>query len=442
MLRVVPRSGVDPAHRDCQPPGNDRVGTNVKLVLPILLFVLFELAVFSICMSGRLRANVFARPLRRGFVFFGAQIVLLAFLALGSYAESLWGLASRVSEFLGPDPIVARLPVAYPSDPGLVATLERIEPMFARPVFGDRQSFRDWQDSLRSHLLESIFEIPEISQQVPVRFERLAREQIGPGLTRTKIVYETFDGSHIPGYLFEPELAADSPAILVVPGHAPEGQSGLAQTAGLVESYQQGAALNLAKAGFVTLTLELRGFGELGWPYDTEHRLVAWNAILAGTFYKAIIIRDLKFAVDLLRGLPIVDPQRLGITGASYGGELAVTYAALDKRIKAVSTHSGGGGLGRQTGVVGTKRDQPHYGHIVPGSSEFLNKEDMLLLLAPRPTQILRGDRESFAHPDFEQAILSAWRTLDSENEVRLATAPGGHGYFPEPAIEFFRLRL
>lgn len=414
----------------------------MKIVVLIILLACFELAVFALCSSGRLRERLFAKRIGRGFVFIAAQAVLLTFLSIGVYVQLRWDIPTRISEFTRRGPVVQGLPVGQPSDPGLLRTLDQVQSKIARPDLSDTQAFRQWQGSLRSHLLQSVFKIPEISRQGSVRFERSTHEEVSANLTRTRIVFQSFDGSHIPGYLFEPSQIATAPAILVIPGHASEGQSGLAQTSGLVESYQHAAALNLAKAGFITLSLELRGFGELGLPYNTEHRLVAWNAILAGTFYKAIMVRDLKFAVDLLSALPTVDPARIGITGASYGGELAVTYAALDERIKAVSSHSFGGRLGRRSGVTGTKRDQPHYCHIIPGSSEFLHEEDMFLLAAPRPAQVVRGERDGFKDPDFGAGLLPAWRAFQLAHQVQVLTVPGGHEYFPEPAIEFFRFHL
>ena len=47
--------------------------------------------------------------------------------------------------------------------------------------------------------------------------------------------------------------------------------------------------------------------------HDTEHRLVAYNAILAGTFYKAVIAQDVRRAVDLLLSRDDVLPDAIGV---------------------------------------------------------------------------------------------------------------------------------
>ena len=256
------------------------------------------------------------------------------------------------------------------------------------------------------------------------------------------MTFSAFDGVDIPAYLFLPRESKPRPAIIVVPGHVRESESGIAQTAGLVDSYQNGAALELARAGFVTLTFELRGFGQLGAPYRTEHRLVAYNAILAGTFYKAIISKDLRRVVDLLQSLPQVDPSRLGITGASYGGEMSVTYAALDTRIKVIVFQAYGGRTGSFNGVIGTRKDQPHYGHIIPGANRIMKEQDIFLLLAPRPTLGIRGDEKPFRDTAFATLLRAGWDAYDSSANLELRSEKGNHEYFVQSAVAFFRTKL
>lgn len=71
------------------------------------------------------------------------------------------------------------------------------------------------------------------------------------------------------------------------------------------------------------------GFGYLGAPANTDPLIVAYNAILAGSSYKEILARNIKYAVSFLQSLKEVDPKRIGITGLSFGGDMAITYAAL-----------------------------------------------------------------------------------------------------------------
>lgn len=77
----------------------------------------------------------------------------------------------------------------------------------------------------------------------------------------------------------------------------------------------------LAKAGYVTLAFDHRGFGESqGQPRrheDPQGKLA-----------------DLRAAVSFLRTRPEVDAERIGAVGICLGGGYALKFAAFDPRIK------------------------------------------------------------------------------------------------------------
>ncbi|MFI7425404.1 alpha/beta hydrolase [Micromonospora sp. NPDC049836] len=84
----------------------------------------------------------------------------------------------------------------------------------------------------------------------------------------------------------------------------------------------------LARAGFVTLAFDHRGFGESGGRpghEDSQGKLA-----------------DLRAAVELLRSRPEVDPDRIGLVGVCLGGGYAVRAAGENPRVKAVVGIAGG----------------------------------------------------------------------------------------------------
>jgi len=329
-------------------------------------------------------------------------------------------------------------------DPNLTHWVQKQRPKQVRPDFSDVSALRVWQESLRSTLLEEVFEFPNIMSPVVVDEDDISSVVLYQNVRRTFLTYTSFDGSAIPAYLFMPHapVPGSKPAIIVLHGHVPEGESGISQTAGLLNSYQNEVALALARAGFVTLTLEFRGFGYLGKTVNTEHRLVAYNAILAGSFYKAILTKDIKYALDFLRSLEGVDSQRIGLTGVSFGGEMATTYAALDKSIKVVVFQGYGGLMGPESGVVGTQWDQPHYCHMIPGHNTYLFQEDLFMLIAPRPLLGVRGDREYDGDNKFSKTIGKAYESLNASSSFRFEVVRGGHEYFVKQALQFFQQHL
>ena len=79
-----------------------------------------------------------------------------------------------------------------------------------------------------------------------------------------------------------PPARTRRPALLVFPGHGT-----IAQTAGLKRSYQRANALELARAGFVTATMELRGFG---WLQALGHLRIDATAKLVGRTWYGLLV--------------------------------------------------------------------------------------------------------------------------------------------------------
>ena len=326
-------------------------------------------------------------------------------------------------------------------DPQLVQFVNEQQLRIPRPTYSSKNSLSLWQETLRRELQQR-FSFSEATNRQKVAFHEVSIDSEEQGIVRKKIIFESFDGTHIPAFLLAPLLTQRAPAILVLPGHVLEGESGVAQTSGLVESYQHSVALKLAQAGFVTLTIELRGFGILGNAFNTEHRFVAYNAILGGSFYKAVVSRDIQYAINFLQALDQVDPHRMGITGVSYGGEMAVTYAALDKRIKAIVFQGFGGLLGPIEGKLRGK-EQPHYCHIIPGSPSFLFQEDIFFLVAPRSLLGVRGTQDVEGDPHvFKKEVKNFYEKIEASSSFDFVIVPGGHEYFIDPAVTFFRHNL
>jgi dienelactone hydrolase len=310
-----------------------------------------------------------------------------------------------------------------------------------RPRFSSADGFRDWQSEVRARLL-GLIPMHSVASR-PVDYQQIRRETTDSGLHRIYLTFASFDGSSIPAVVQYRRTQDPIAAILVVPGHVSKGESGLSQLTDQTESYQGAAATRLAEAGYATLAFELRGFGLLGEPFDTNHLHVAHNAIAGGTFYKSIILRDAQYAFDLLRSMEAVDAGRVGVTGASYGGEIAVALAALDSRISAVAFSSYGGSTGALPMAHGLQKPQQHYCHVIPGSSSFLRSEDMFLLVAPRPLRGFRGEQNANLDPEFVDVLNRSWALLEASTVPRLRIVPNrGHDFFVDETIAFFEETL
>jgi uncharacterized protein len=96
---------------------------------------------------------------------------------------------------------------------------------------------------------------------------------------------------------------------------------------GVKEQVTGGYAERLARAGFVTLAFDHRGFGGSGGRRGHEDSQGK--------------VSDLRAAVGVLAGLPEVDARRIGVVGICLGGGYAVRAAAVDPRVRAVAGIAG-----------------------------------------------------------------------------------------------------
>ncbi len=377
----------------------------------------------------------------------GLVLSLLLILSLGALStllggaiEHKFGLVSAVSKLADNPAPGPQTSDPDDNDPGLVRQLARNIPTTTPPQDGSLTAWQSWQSDLRNHLLIDVYGNADLFSAVREVPFRDYRESVQGGLTQIRASIQSSDGTWVPIALLIPKSARRLAAIVVIPGHVPAGESGLDQLTGTKDSYQHSAARRLAEAGFATLAIELRGFGRLGPPRFPEHKVVAYNALLAGTFYKALIIRDIKAATDYLISRPEIDSDRMGIAGASLGGELAVAYAGLDTRIKVIAFQSYGGSAGNFKAATGSLAPDPC--HLIPGIGRWYQQQDVFGLLAPRPTLGLRGSAEPFADPEFFAGLERAWAGFGAPGSLELGSAPGGHEFAVDPAIVFFNANL
>jgi dienelactone hydrolase len=407
-------------------------------------FIAFQIYLFFLCFHQRILKPVRERRHLLIVKCTAMQVGSVFLILLGSYAEQRWiffeDLKNNARMLVNGQRLSPAEVYEPKGDPGLIQWVQQQQPDLPRPDLGSAEVLHSWQTDLRRTLLQ-LFDLTDIALPNKVNYHKLSSITLDQTIVRIFLTFQSFDGTSIPAYLFIPPGSEPLPAVIVLHGHIKYSE-GISQTAGIIESYHHGVAFALAEAGYITIAIEFRGFGYLGARLNTEHNLVAYNAILAGSFYKAFLSKDIKYAFDLLQSMEAVDPARIGITGVSFGGEMAVTYAALDERIKVAIFQGYGGSIGGVSGRKGTGKQQPHLCHIIPGFNRHLNQEDIFFLIAPRPLLGVRGDQDDSINPGFSEVIGQAYTILKFPLHFRFEIHHGGHEYFVQPAIEFLKQYL
>ncbi|HUZ12289.1 MAG TPA: alpha/beta fold hydrolase [Caulobacteraceae bacterium] len=161
-------------------------------------------------------------------------------------------------------------------------------------------------------------------------------------ITRTAVTIWS-EGSRLAGEVIRPAASAGPrPAILLCHGWA-----------GLKEHLAERYAVPFARAGYVCLVFDYRGWG------GSDGRLisVAGAPMLTEAGERSVqarVIRELVDPIDQVADVRAclawltseagVDPDRVGLWGSSYGGGHVVVVAATDERPRAVVAQIGGFG--------------------------------------------------------------------------------------------------
>jgi dipeptidyl aminopeptidase/acylaminoacyl peptidase len=143
---------------------------------------------------------------------------------------------------------------------------------------------------------------------------------------------------------------------------------------GVRNLYLPDIARVLCEAGYVVLTFDYKGWGDSDGP---KSRLAPYSRVI-----------DVQAAVTWLGAQEIVDPDRLGIYGTSYGGATVVWVAAVDPRVKCVVSVVGVGNGPRWMRSV-RRPDEYHdlleraaedrVRRVMEGHSAFVERTEILI---------------------------------------------------------------
>jgi dienelactone hydrolase len=249
--------------------------------------------------------------------------------------------------------------------------------------------FDQWQERCRAKLAELL----PVGEVHPCRMQEQRRVSWG-GIRVRALTMEVDDTLSLPGYLLESEGHHPSRGtVLAVHGHGE-----VDACLGLHEDYHHGFALALAQEGYQVLCPELRGFGALR---DLAHglegyRLDYWNreaikayslatdGFLSGQTLLGATVEDLLRWEQWL--VSTGAPEPLSVAGISYGGDLALTYAAFSP---VVSRIFASGTLGSFAAIFARCYNAP--AHCVPGILQWMDRADIAGLNAPRPVALHYG---------------------------------------------------
>ncbi|MDF1813571.1 MAG: acetylxylan esterase [Verrucomicrobiales bacterium] len=329
----------------------------------------------------------------------------------------------------------------------------------------DTEPEKSWPEQrkiIERHWLDLLGDFPTEIPDLKVEMKEVAKEN---GITRYHVSFQSEEDDRVTAWLLVPDAALKSkkptPAIICI--HSTTWGSGKDAVIGLSgrrpvdppRNPQIGAAygLDLAKHGFITLSIDLLTDGERIEPkrrvMDTRvfyRKHPEWSIIGKNTW-------DIMRSVDFLQTLDYVDHKQIGTIGWSLGGHQALFAAAFEPRITATISNGGVLDWHRHTeswsrkpktwepweeGVdaptsskklerrFGFKTNSGPYIYIKKFRKYIENPElpipvdfdDLMAMVAPRPQLIISSEQEFYRHQFFKKVpkvidVYANWRDVD-----------------------------
>ncbi len=300
-----------------------------------------------------------------------------------------------------------------------------------------------WQSALRVELrrLLGMQHLPEPRPELRAR--ELWRRDLGFGSVE-KIAFESEPGSDVVAYLAKPVgFAPPHPVMICLQGHTSGMHNSLGLSADETRVVEVEGARDFARQalerGWAALCIEQRSLGERRETLQARVNLhnschdAAMHALLLGRTLLGERIYDVARGLELVSSRPELDARRVGITGNSGGGTVAIWAAALIEQI----------GFAMPSCSLCTFRDSImsiyHCAdNYVPGVLRVAEMADIAGLIAPRPLLAVTGAKdEIFPLPGVRacfEAVQRIYRALGAEAAIALRIGPEGHRFYPELA--------
>ncbi|MBL8865695.1 MAG: acetylxylan esterase [Planctomycetia bacterium] len=250
------------------------------------------------------------------------------------------------------------------------------------------------------------------------KFGELKRD----GYTVEKLTIQTMPGVRMTANAYVPHKSGKLPALLMVHGH----WKGAKQ-----DPTVQARCIGAAKLGFFVLCVDAFGAGEraIGTALGEYHGEMAGALLLPlGRPLAGIQVYENRRAVDYLLTRPEVDGERIGVTGASGGGNQTMYAAAMDERLKAAVPVCSVGNYQAYLGAACCMCE------VVPGALSFTEESGLLAMVAPRALMIVSATRDA---PQFSvgaakvsiAGAMPVFKLFGKEKSFQHAIFESGHDY-------------
>lgn len=307
-----------------------------------------------------------------------------------------------------------------------------------------------WQETVRDQL-ETVLGFPALRAAGSCDPEPELRETVvRDGYERQRWHIRTEPGMCIPFYLLVPEDSEQPcPVVLTIHGHCEDGKEltvgNVADDRPEITEERRDFARQAVQRGYAALAPDMRAFGELTKPESEPdadgYRSCTRLQKTAQLFDRTLAGErtwDVLCLVDFIVNEPMLDANRIAITGHSGGAAVSLFAAAVDDRLAPVALNSYFCTF--EDSIVAIDHCECNY---VPGIVRLGEMWDIAGAIAPRPLAVITGDDDPIFPVDGTKRafarLQTIYRNAGVRNACELSVGAGAHRFYPDhvwPSIE------
>lgn len=312
-----------------------------------------------------------------------------------------------------------------------------------RKEINDVEALANYADFMRKSFIENIGGIP-YDEESPLESKIIGKIE-EKELTIEKLIYISRKNVYVTANLYIPYKRSEKcGAVLFLCGHSPLGKA--------APAYQNVCRL-IASTGLVVMAIDPIGQGErcsyvekdLTKPMIEstvpDHIYSGNQCFLNGISPIRFFVADAMRAIDYLVSRPEIDPEKIGVTGASGGGTLTCHMMICDPRIKAAAPAA----------YITDRKAMFNTGRVQDAEQIWLNSalfgfdyHEIMACFAPKPCVILTDTYDFFPIEGAKRVFndtMKFWKMHQKEANFRFVESDTPHGYAPKLAkasAEFF----
>ncbi len=311
-------------------------------------------------------------------------------------------------------------------------------------------AFADWQDAAREDL-RTVLGHHVIREHPGGARPRRSETVTYDGYERQTWRLRTERGVPVPFYVLVPtDSDPPYPVVFTIHGHNDTGKELVAGTAHTEDQHEaiheqrRDTAIQAVHRGYAAIAPDMRGFGALADSNSNGGRACTHMQKTAQLYGRSLLgerVWDVLQLVDFAERRSILDASRIGITGHSSGGAVALFAAALDERFGVVAPNAYFCALGDSIVPI----DHCVCNHV-PGLLRLGELWDIAGLIAPRSIAVATGEHDRIVPVEgtrraFEN-LQEIYAAVSSQDRCELYVGCDGHRFYPDGVWPFVRDHL